>query len=182
MDDSRIIELYFARDEQAIEESKLKYGRLLLSIAQTILGNRAESEECESDTYLKAWGAIPPTRPNSLCAYLSKIIRNLALNRKRSDKRRGLSEIELIYDEISAVIPDKNTDFAEEIDLRDALEGFVKELDETRRIIFLRRYFYMMSVRDIAYDMKMSVGTVKSDLYRMRMALRIYHEERGISI
>ena len=180
MDDSRIIELYFARDERAIEETKAKYGRLLSSVAFGILGSRADSEECESDTYIKAWNSIPPARPTSLSAYLSKIVRNLAINRYHSNKRK--CEMDLILDELSEVIPDTRRDLAEELDLKDALEGFVSKLDLTKRLIFLKRYFYMMSVMEIALDMHMSVGTVKSSLSRTRIALRKYLTERGITI
>ena len=182
MDDVKILELYFARDEQAIGETKNKYGRLLVSIAFNILGNYVESQECENDTYLKAWNAIPPTKPNSFCAYLSKITRNIALNKHRKKKHQIFGEMNLILDELSEVVSDSEPDFAGDIDLRDALEGFVKELDQRRQIIFLKRYFYMMSVRDIAMDMKMSVGTVKSDLSRMRVSLRKYLGERGVLI
>ena len=90
--------------------------------------------------------------------------------------------MDLILDELSQVIPDTNGELAEEIDLKDALEGFVKGLDLTKRLIFLKRYFYMMSLSDIAADMQISVGTVKSSLSRMRIALRKYLDERGISI
>lgn len=180
MDDNRIVELYFSRDERAIKETKAKYGRLLLSVAYGILGNRSDSEECESDTYLKAWNSIPPTRPASLSAFLSRIARNLAINRYHRNRRHN--GMELILDEIAEVIPDTQGDIADEIDLRDALEEFASGLDLTKRIIFLKRYFYMMSVREIALDMQMSVGTVKSSLARTRIALKKFLTERGISI
>ncbi len=180
MDDNRIIELYFSRDETAIVETKAKYGRLLLSIAYGILGNRPDSEECESDTYFKAWGSMPPVRPSSLSAFLSRITRNLAINRYRYNRRQG--EMDLILDEIGEVIPDTQGDITDDIDLRDALESFVGGLDLTKRLIFLKRYFYMMSVKDIAMDMQISLGTVKSSLSRMRVALKKYLTERGISI
>lgn len=180
MDDNRIIELYFSRDESAIKETKSKYGRLLLSIAYSILGNRSDSEECESDTYFKAWGSMPPVRPNSLSAFLSRITRNLAINRYRRNRRQG--DMDLILDEIGEVIPDTQGDITDDIDLRDALESFVRGLDLTKRLIFLKRYFYMMSVKDIAMDMQISVGTVKSSLSRMRVALKKHLTERGISI
>lgn len=180
MDDKRIIELYFSRDESAIEQTRAKYGRLLLSIAYGILGNRQDSEECESDTYFKAWQTIPPTRPTSLMAYLARITRNLAINRYRRNKRGG--EMGLILDELSEIIPDAASDIDDSLDLRDAIGSFVDRLDTTRRMIFLKRYFYMMSVRDIAYEMGLSVGTVKSHLSRMRITLKKQLTERGITI
>ena len=99
VDDKNIIDLYFARDEQAIAETQTKYGRLLLSVAMNILHSSPDSEECESDTYLRAWNAIPPTIPQILSAYLAKITRNLALNRLRDGRRR--LEAELVYEEIA---------------------------------------------------------------------------------
>ena len=182
MEDKKIIDLYFASDEMAIEESRLKYGRLLLSIANSILNSRHESEECENDTYYRAWSSIPPTVPDSLSAYLSRIIRNLAINRYRRNKRQRSAEMDIILDELSEVIPEAQADPTEQIVLRDALEGFVRGLDLTKRLIFLKRYFYMMSVKDIALDMSVGVGTVKSHLYRTRISLQKYLTERGISI
>ncbi len=180
MEDNRIIELYFARDERAITETKAKYGGLISHIAYGILGNRHDCEECENDTYLKTWNSIPPTRPISFSAYLCRIVRNLAITRYRYNKQK--CEMSLILDELSEVIPDIHTDPVDEIELKDALEGFVAGLDLTKRLIFLKRYFYMMSLSDIAADMQISVGTVKSSLSRMRIALRKYLDERGISI
>ena len=180
MEDKRIIELYFARDERAIDESKAKYGHLISSIAFGILVSRADAEECENDTYFKAWSSIPPVRPTSLSAYLSRIVRNLAINRYNHNKRK--CEMNLILDELSEVIPDNSGDINDQIDLKDALEGFVSGLDLTKRIIFLKRYFYMMSVREIATEMQISVGTVKSSLARMRIALYKYLKERDIFI
>ena len=91
MDDNKIIELYFARDERAIEETRTSYGRLIYSVAYNILDSAPDSEECENDTYLRTWDSIPPTRPSILSAYLSRISRNLALNRLRDEKREAFS-------------------------------------------------------------------------------------------
>ena len=182
MEDKKITELYFARDERAIEETKLKYGRLIQSIAYRILGNRQDSEECENDTYFRAWKTIPPTRPTSLSAYLSKITRNIAINRYRRNKRGSESEMELILDELSEVVSKDDGEIIEQIGLRDALDSFVSQLDLTKRIIFIKRYFYMMSLKDIASDMEISVGTVKSHLSRMRVALKKHLLEGGIII
>ena len=180
MEDKRIIELYFSRDESAIKETKSKYGKLLLSIAYNILGNRYESEECENDTYFRAWNSIPPTRPSSFSAYLSRITRNIAINRYHRNKRS--TEMDLILDELSEVIPNASDDLADDISLREALGSFVDGLDVSKRMIFVKRYFYMMSVRDIASDMEISVGTVKSSLSRMRIVLKKQLAERGIYV
>lgn len=182
MDDKRIIELFFARDEQAIGMSKEKYGRGLVSVAFGILGDRREAEECENETYLCAWNSIPPTNPISLFAYFSKITRNLALNKLRDDKRRIPLKMTVILDELSEVIPDSREEIADTIDLRDAMKNFVEGLEPTKRKIFIKRYFYVMGVNEIADDMGMRSGTVKSTLHRMREELRKYLSERGIEI
>ena len=137
MDDKRIIELFFARDEYAISLTKEKYGGYLMSLAFGILGDRQDAAECENETYLCAWNSIPPTNPRSLSAYLSKIIRNLSLNRLRSDRHRIPLKMTVILDELSEVIPDNREDIADTIDLRDAMKGFVEGLDPIRRKIFL---------------------------------------------
>jgi RNA polymerase sigma-70 factor (ECF subfamily) len=182
MDDRRIIDLFFARNEDAINLTKEKYGRYLNSIAFDILGDRHDAAECESDTYLRAWNSIPPTDPRSLPAYLAKIVRNIALNRIRTDTRRIPLKMSLILDELSEVIPDVEGDIAERLGIRECIVGYVNGLERERRNIFLKRYFYLMSVNDIASDMGMRVGTVKSILFRMREELRSYLNERGIEI
>lgn len=182
MDDKRIIELFFARDEYAISLTKEKYGGYLTSLAFGVLGDRQDAAECENETYLCAWNSIPPNNPRSLSAYLSKIIRNLSLNRLRSDRHRIPLKMTVILDELSEVIPDNREDIADTIDLRDAMKGFVEGLDPIIRKIFLKRYFYIMSVNEIADDMGMRTGTVKSTLHRTREELRKYLTERGIEI
>ena len=180
MDDKKIIALYFARDERAIEETKANYGRLLFSIAENILHSTPDSEECESDTYMSAWEAIPPTMPEILSAYLAKITRNLALNRLRDRGRR--LETQLVFEEMAEAIPDMSGDLTEDIELRDALNDFIGRLDRTKRKIFLSRYFYMRSVREIAREIGATEGSVKVTLTRVRKMLREYLTKRGIVI
>lgn len=180
MDDEKIIELFFSRDEGAIDVTVDKYGRHLTSLALGILGNISDSQECVNDTYYRAWNSIPPTRPTSLMAYLSKITRNLALNKLRDGRRHSLG-MTLILDEISEIIPDGG-DITDELALRSAINDFVRALEPKQRKIFLKRYFYMMSVKDISKEMGMKVGTVKSIMSRTRSALRDYLTERRIEI
>lgn len=182
MDDNRIIELYFARDERAIEETKTSYGRLIYSVAYNILHSVIESEECESDTYLRTWNSIPPTRPNYFSAFLTKISRNLAINKLRQSSRRAPLATELIFEEIADAIPDTKGDITEDIELRDALNEFLESLGKTKRQIFLKRYFYMRDIKDIAGKMGMTVGSVKVMLSRIRKELRDHLESRGIVI
>ena len=181
LEDNRIIELYFARDEAAIEQTKQSYGRLLISVAMTILHNAIDAEECETDTYVKAWQAIPPTRPTYFSAFLTKITRNLAINRLRDNGRRPTG-VTLIFEELSEVIPDNSGDVCEDIALKDALDEFLGGLDSTKRQIFVRRYFYMREIKEISREMGISAGSVKVTLVRVRRELRRHLEERGIVI
>lgn len=182
MDDSKIIELYFARDERAIEETKASYGRLLFSVAMTVLRDPIDSEECESDTYLMAWKSIPPTRPTYFSAFLTKITRNLAINLLRKNQRRAPLGPELIFEEIAEAIPDTTGDITETLELRAALNDFLESLDKTKRQIFVRRYFYMRELKVISREMGMTLGSVKISLHRVRGELRDFLESRGIVI
>lgn len=183
MDDRQIIKLYFQRSEEAITETRDKYGRLLFGIAYNILYSEGDSEECVDDTYMRAWQAIPPTIPKIFSAFLAKITRNIALNRYRQGKRKGRHPgAELIYDEIAECIPDSHRDIANDIELRDALNSFLTSLNSQHRKVFLKRYFYMCSINDIARDMGMTKANVKVSLSRTRGKLRDYLERSGINI
>ena len=182
MDDNKIIELYFNRDEMAIELCREKYGKYILTLLFNMLGDSEACEECESDTYFRAWNSIPPTRPTSLLAFLSKIARNLALDKLRAEKNSPPLKMTVILDEISEIIPDSKEDLCDELYLKQIMGDFVREIDPTSRKIFLMRYFYMTSVKDIAAQMRMREGSVKSVLYRTRQNLRVYLSERGIEI
>ncbi len=183
MEDRQIITLYFQRSEDAIAMTENKYGRLLFSVAYNILYSEGDSEECVSDTYMRAWQTIPPTVPNRLSAFLAKITRNIALNRYRDGKRKGRNlTAELIFDEIAECVPDSAGDIAKDMELRDALNGFMAALDRNHRLIFLKRYFYMCPVKDIAREMGMTVSAVKVSLSRTRVRLREHLEREGIRL
>ena len=183
MDDNRIIDMYFARDERAVEYTSAKYSKLLFSIAFNILHSEPDSEECENDTYMKAWHSIPPERPSYFSAFLSKIVRNLSINRYIQNKsRQRMLTTEKVFEEISECIPDTTLPLSEDIDLRDAVNGFIESLPDIPRKIFLKRYFYMMSVKEIALDMRISVSNVKIILMRAREKFKAYLEKAGISI
>lgn len=182
MDDSRIIELYFERDERAIEETRASYGRLIYSVAYGILESPSDSEECENDTYFRTWESIPPTRPTYFSAFLSKISRNLALNRLRDEKRRKPLGAELVYEELSEAIPESDGEVSEDIELRDALNDFLSSLGRTKRQIFMKRYFYMKDIKTIAKELQITRSSVKVNLHRVRLELRDFLERRGIVI
>ena len=180
LDDNKIIDMYFARDERAIEETKINYGRLIYTVAYDILGDEPDSEECESDTYVRTWNAVPPTRPKFFSSFLCKITRNLALNRVREGKHRP--HVDFVFDEISDALPNTEGDMTEEILLRDALNDFLEGLGNTTRQIFLKRYFFMRDIKDIAKEMGITVSSVKVSLHRTRRELRDFLEKRGIVI
>ena len=183
MEDGRIIELYFERSEDAIRETDKKYGGYCRKIAYNILYSAEDSEECVSDTYFKAWESIPPQRPNILSAFLGRITRNLALNRYaflKAEKRKPKGEISL--EELEGVLESKAPDPLEEMILRDAINGFVASLSKESRMIFVRRYWYLDSIKEIARDYKIPEGTVKSILSRTKSKFVRYLKKEGIEL
>ena len=182
--DQQIIDLYFARSEDAIAETGRRFGGYLTAIAHSILQSWEDTEECVNDAYLKAWDSIPPARPYSLKAYLGKITRNLALHRyeKATAEKRGGGEIPLVLSELSECLPDSASaeDRVNERMLADLLNRFLQGISKEQRIVFVRRYWYNASVSEIASDMGMTEGKVKSILHRLRSKLRLILEKEGI--
>lgn len=185
MDDKEIIELYFGRDQRAVTESSAKYGGLCRSVAENILADIRDCDECLNDTWLSAWNAIPPQKPNYLGAFFAKITRNLSLSkwRKLSAAKRKCNEACLCIDELGECIPDRKTEaFLEKMEIREALERFLDGLPEDSRRIFLRRYWYVCSVKSIAADLEMKEGAVKMSLSRTRKRLKEHLEKEEIFI
>lgn len=183
MEDARIVEMYFDRNETAIEETQKKYGRYCHYIAYNILHSDPDAEECVNDTYLRAWEAMPPHKPGRLSVFLGKITRNLALNRYAYDHAKKRSDgIDVALDEIAEVLadPESETDEEESLRLRDALNSFMETLPEDTRVIFVRRYWYMCRVAQIAADLGTSENRVKVTLHRTREKLKAYLEKEGI--
>ena len=183
-DDRQIIELYNERSETAISETADKYGKYCYYIAYHILYNEQDSEECVNDTYLRAWEAIPPQYPNKLSAFLGKITRNLALNRYRyyMREKRGAGQTSIVLDELQECVPasDSTEQEVEEILLVEVLNRFLHELPIEKRMMFLRRYWYMSSIQEIAQDYEISEGKVKMSLLRIRNKLKQTLEKEGI--
>ncbi len=180
LEDKRIIELYFARDEAAIEETSGKYGALCRRIALNILGNELDAEECENDTYLSLWQSIPPKKPKSLSGYAAKIVRNHALRRleyMNAQKRRAV----LLPAEELAELIGEETDYAAE-ELAELISDFLRGVSEDERRVFVRRYFAFEPLEKISADLGFSVGKIKSMLFRMRNKLRVYLEKEGITV
>lgn len=176
MEDSRIIELYWQRDSEAIVASEEKYGGYCRMIAENILHSRPDAEECVNDTWLQAWNAIPPQRPQSLKLFLARITRNLCFNRynEQTAQKRGGGETALVLDELAQCLP-AETDVESELllrELRESIRSFVRALPARERNIFLLRYFYTEPISKIAERCAISEGNVKVILSRTRRKLQ----------
>ena len=182
MEDSRIIELFFERSESAISELENKYGRLFQRIADNILNNEADAQECVNDTYLGIWNAIPPERPQSLIAYACRVARNISLKRyeyNMAAKRN--SNFDLAIDELSESLAseyDVETE-VEQAELTETIEKFMDSLEANDRIIFMRRYYFSDPYEDIAQMVGISQKNVSVKLTRIRKKLRVYMQDHG---
>ena len=185
MDDETIIELFFARSEQAIAELDRKYGRTLRRISTGILSSVQDAEECVNDAYLGAWAAIPPARPRPLLAYLCKIVRNLSLkaySRKTAQKRGSMYEVAM--HEVEGILPGGVSAEAalDAKELARMIETYLDGLSPVNRVIFMRRYAVLDSYADIAVRVGLSEKNVSVRLTRIRAALKTHLEERGIHV
>ena len=186
MDDKQILDLYWERSEAAISETSKKYEKYCRYIAFNILHNDEDSEECVNDTYLRAWNSIPPNRPSVLKTFLGKITRNLSLDRYEllNAKKRNGGQMPLIFDEIQECIPslDSTENIVEEIALTDILNRFLSSLSLEQRKIFMRRYWYLSPIKEIATEYDMSESKIKMSLFRSRNELKKMLEKEGISV
>ena len=186
VEDKQIVDLYWERSEAAISETDKKYGRYCRYIAYNILFNDEDCQECINDTYLKAWAAIPPHRPDRLSAFLGKITRNISLNRYKynhADKRCG-GQMPLVLEELHECIPSAENpeQIVEDIVLTDTLNRFLAALPAETRKIFMRRYWYLSSVKEIAEDYSITESKVKMSLMRSRNKLKQLLEKEGITL
>ena len=186
MEDSDIIALYFACAESAVSETVKKYGAYLNAVAYNILRSREDAEECVSDTWLNAWNAMPPKRPSVLSAFLGKITRNLAFDRWKAAhaEKRGGGSLPLALDELDECIAAKGGVEAafDEKELSHAIDAFLRTLPERECSIFLRRYWFVDSVRDISERFGINENSVKSILFRTRERLRKHLEREGFAL
>ena len=184
MEDQLIIDLFFQRSEQAIEETDKKYGGYCYSIAYNILTNREDSEESVSDTYLAAWNTIPPRRPNFLNAFLGKLTRHISIDRwrKRSAKKRGGGEMPLVLEELQECVANGENleERYEQKELVRQVRKFVASLSDTERRVFVCRYWYLDSTAEIAKRFGFSENKVSSILHRTRGKLEKYLIREGI--
>lgn len=186
MEDKQIIDLYWQRSEQAISETDRKYGHYCKTIAQRILMSIEDSEECVSDTWLRAWNAIPPERPSILKAFLGKITRNLSINRyeQMHAAKRGGGEYASALDEIAECVADPHVETwsADREVLVATLNSFLGSMKKENRIIFVKRYWYMQSVKEIAEELKIGESKVKMTLLRARNDLAERLLKEGIEV
>ena len=181
MMDAQIVDLFFARSEQAIQETDRKYGHFCFKIAWSILSNREDAEESVSDSYLAAWNCIPPTRPNQLGAFLAKITRHIALDRwrRRSAEKRGGGEVDVALEELEDCIAGSDTaeGTLQRKELQAALNRFLETLPERERAFFVSRYWYLRSIREISEKTGLSESDIKTRLFRTRGKLRTFLAE-----
>lgn len=184
MNDDKRIELFWTRDEKAILVTRAIYGVRLRQFAMHILKNSEDAEESENDTYLKVWNSIPPQKPKYLYAYLSKICRNIVLDKldwKNAQKRKV--EIVELTNEIEFCIPNFRYRLEQQNEeIGQLIRGFLGSLEEESRLFFMRRYYFMESVKDIAQRYNVSESKVKTSLFRSRKKLRVYLEGEGVFI
>ena len=188
MEDKEILDLFFGRQEVAIEETRRKYGQRLFRSAMNILHNSEDAEECVSDTLLKVWETIPPTYPVMFGAFLSKITRNLSLNKWKAGNaaRRGGGEVEVLLSELEDCLPASQIGVPEagyESKLvTEAINACLGSMDQTARVAFVLRYFHGESIGDICQRFDMSESKVKSILFRARKKLGTHLEKEGVAL
>ena len=185
MTDAEIIDLFFERSEQAIEELDKKHGGAVARVARNILGNAQDAEECVNDTYLGTWNAIPPHRPSPLRTFVCKIARNLATKKyhaNTAEKRN--SQYDLALDELEEVLSAGSSveEALEAQELRAAINGFLDSLNDSDRFLFMRRYWYADPVQDIAEMTDSTSNSVTVRLFRIRKKLRLYLEKEGLLV
>lgn len=185
MEDSKIVELYWERNEDAINQTSIKYGKYCSKIAFNILFNEEDSKECVNDTYLGTWKSIPTNRPEKLSTYVGKICRNLALNmyEKMTAAKRGGCQTEVCIDELNEISgdfePDKEVVLSE---LTESINQFLSDISTDARKIFVKRYWYMENVKDIAKELEVSESKVKMTLLRTRDKLKAHLLKEGYGL
>ena len=186
MDDGQIIDLYWARSETAISETANKYSKYCHAIAFNILHSNEDSEECVNDTYMRAWDAMPPKRPNRLSTFLGKITRNLSLNKyeKYAAEKRGCGQVPLALDELQDCVPAAGNveQTIEDAELIAIFNRFLAALPTDTRKVFMQRYWYLCPIKEIAEDYSFSESKVKMTLLRARNELKQILEKEGIAI
>ena len=186
MEDTKIIDLYWARSQQAIAESERKYGAYCHTIARRILDREEDAEECVNDTWLHAWNAMPPQRPGILSAFFGKLTRNLSLDRWRAQRaqKRWQGQAEAALEELGDCLsaPGGVEQETEAAALAESLDRFLAALPQEKRVLFVRRYWYLCSIEELAAWSGKRRGTVSAALFRLRQDLREHLEGEGFTV
>ena len=186
MEDAEIVELYWARDEDAITQTKAKYGAYLNRVAYNILSDLEDSQECVSDTLLAAWRSMPDNRPKNLRTYLGKITRQVSIDlyRRRNRMKRYASEYAISLEELGDSFTDGRTP-EDELNARlltETVNRFLRTLPDEARNTFIGRYYFFDSVKNVARYCGMSESKCKSMLYRTRQSLKVYLQKEGFDL
>ena len=186
LDDTKIVALYWDRNEEAIPVTAEKYGKYCLAVAGNILGNAEDAEECVNDTYLAAWNSIPPHRPAVLSTFLGKLTRNLSFNRykKNTAEKRGKGEICAVLDELADIVSgtDSVASELERLELARAIDEFIGGLPKVKRDVFLCRYWYTESIAELSERFAMKPSAISMMLKRTRGKFQKYLTERGFEL
>lgn len=183
MEDEQIIELLFARSEEALKNLSEKYGRILMNISMNILNNQQDAEECLNDSYLGIWNVIPPQKPASLLAFLCKITRNLSIKKyEKNTAEKRKSNYGICIDELSECLPSGNTveHEVQSSELSKEIDSFIQMLEKTDRLLFIRRYWFMDSYPVLSEISHLKEPAVRTRLSRIRKRLKDYLQERGL--
>lgn len=182
MEDEAIVDLFFQRSENAVSETRRKYGDLIMSVAMRILKSRPDAEECENDTYMGAWNSIPPKKPNNLAAFLVGIARNQALKKYRFiNAAKRSPRVTISLDELGDCLSDGGEDirYSDGV-LAETVNSFLASLNDESRRVFMLRYWYFASIGEITEKCGISKSKAESMLFRARKKLKTFLEERGL--
>lgn len=186
MEDHEIIQHFWDRNESAVRESLQKFGNYCRAIAKGILNNHEDSEDCVNEALMRAWESIPPKKPQSLCAFLGRITKNIALDRIRASKseKRGSGELALVYEELDEIIADAKSveDTMERKEMMSAISSFLRKSKENDRRVFVLRYWYCRSIDDISRELGIKEENVYVILSRTRIRLRDYLRKEGYDV
>ncbi len=184
MEDIQIIALFFERNQSAISETAIKYGKLLFKTSNNILNSKEDARECVNDTYLAVWNAVPPTNPNPLVAFICRIARNLSLKKLRERTSAKRTATVLPLDELSEFLgTDETAD--SELDaklLGEAIDSFLDTLDKESRVIFVKRYWFCDEIEEIETATGISKSNIYKKLSKTRKALKSYLEKEGVTV
>lgn len=186
MTDSEIVKLFWRRSEKALDLTRRKYGAYCRAISFNILHNAEDAEECVNDGLLNVWNSIPPNNPQNLRTYLGKLVRNVSINRFEhySAQKRAGTQTEIALSELEGCLPDTSTvcHCLESEAITECINSFLKAQPKPKRIAFVRRYWYLSSIKEIAEELSMSESKVTSTLHRMRKELKKQLEKEGVDL